>query len=63
MRSTDSKRSWRQAFADFLRALDDMEDYSPYDGLAARVAQLERRVAELEPARRGDGAAIARERR
>jgi hypothetical protein len=34
-----------------------MDDYSPYDGLAARVAQLEKRVSELEPATRGDGAA------
>ena len=50
MRSTNSERSWWQALSDFLRALDAMEDYSPYDGLAARVAQLERRVAELEPA-------------
>lgn len=50
MRNTELKRPWWQAFGDFVQALDRMEDYAPYDGLAARVAQLERRVAELEPA-------------
>jgi hypothetical protein len=54
MQSTDSKRSWWRR-SDFARALDDAEDYSPYDALAARVAQLEKRVMELEPAKRADG--------
>lgn len=55
MRSENSEKSWWQKLADFARALDGMEDYSPYDALAARVAQLEKRVMELEPARRADG--------
>jgi hypothetical protein len=49
MRNAEPKRSWWQAFGDFIQALDRMEDYASYKGLAARVAQLERRVAELEP--------------
>lgn len=50
MRNTETKRSWWQAFGDLIQALDRMDDYASYDGLAARVAQLEKRVAELEPA-------------
>lgn len=57
MRRTNSERSWWQAFSDFIRALDDMDDHSPYDGLAARVAQLEKRIADLDPASRSDSAA------
>ncbi len=45
MRSTNSQGSWWQAF---VRALDEMADSSPYHGLAARVAQLEERVATLD---------------
>ena len=49
MRNAEPKRSWWQAFGDLVQALDRMDSYASYDGLAARVAQLERRVAELEP--------------
>ena len=50
MRNAERKRSWWQAFGDLIQALDRMENSASYDGLAARAAQLEKRVAELEPA-------------
>ena len=52
MRPAHSSRSWWQAYGGFLLAFDEAADYSPYDRLAIRVAQLEKRVAMLEPAAR-----------
>ncbi len=48
-------RSWWHAFAEFIRALDDMEERSPHDALNARVTRLEALVAELASSNRSEG--------
>lgn len=54
MTKDKSPRSWRQAFADFVRALDDMENRLPNDVLWARVIRLEALLAELAASDRSE---------
>jgi hypothetical protein len=60
MSAGKSPRSWWQAIADFVRALDDMDSRSQYDALWARVTRLEALVAELASSSRSEWPDIVR---